>query len=72
MLDDDTNIPIRHYRCTICGREVPYAGPTPDVYPFCSPRCKWVDLGKWFREDYTVDRDLTPDDIPGDLRPPGG
>ncbi len=39
--------------------------------PFCSPRCKAVDLGKWLSEDYTIsepiglgdgeNKDNTPD-----------
>lgn len=24
------------------------------VYPFCSPRCKSVDLGRWLREEYRI------------------
>ena len=24
------------------------------TFPFCSPRCKLVDLGKWLSEDYRV------------------
>ncbi len=51
------------YRCTICERDVEYEGPLPSLYPFCSVRCKWVDLGKWLREDYTIDRDVTPEDV---------
>jgi endogenous inhibitor of DNA gyrase (YacG/DUF329 family) len=23
-------------------------------FPFCSPRCKLIDLGRWLREDYRV------------------
>ena len=56
------------YRCAICERVVDYAGPLPSVYPFCSARCKLVDLGRWLREDYTIDRDLTPDAV--DAAPP--
>jgi endogenous inhibitor of DNA gyrase (YacG/DUF329 family) len=65
----------RSYRCCICDRETEYWGPTPSVYPFCSPRCKLVDLGKWLREQYSVDGDLGPDDLtrgPTPGRPPRG
>jgi endogenous inhibitor of DNA gyrase (YacG/DUF329 family) len=24
------------------------------VYPFCSPRCQMVDLGRWLTEEYRV------------------
>lgn len=57
------------YKCVICQREVAYSGGLPEGYPFCSERCRMVDLGKWFREQYTIDRDLTIEDV-GDL-PPG-
>lgn len=53
----------RLYRCSICNRETEYWGPAPSVYPFCSPRCKLVDLGKWLREEYSVERDLRPEDV---------
>jgi endogenous inhibitor of DNA gyrase (YacG/DUF329 family) len=23
-------------------------------YPFCSPRCRMIDLGRWLGEDYRV------------------
>jgi endogenous inhibitor of DNA gyrase (YacG/DUF329 family) len=29
--------------------------------PFCSPRCKLVDLGKWLNEKYAVPTSETPD-----------
>jgi endogenous inhibitor of DNA gyrase (YacG/DUF329 family) len=44
-----------------------------DFGPFCSKRCKWVDLGKWFEEEMVISDDLRPDLFRGygDL-PPGG
>jgi uncharacterized protein len=42
---DSQNAP----RCPICGR------PRVQKYrPFCSARCRDVDLGRWFGEVYTV------------------
>lgn len=37
--------------CPICGREL---GPKrPDMRPpFCSPRCRLIDLGKWLDGSY--------------------
>lgn len=58
------------YQCSICKRPVSYDGPLPALYPFCSERCRLIDLGRWFRERYSIDRDLTPEDLPGDLPPP--
>ena len=31
-------------------------------YPFCSERCRWVDLGRWLDEEYRVSRPLGPDE----------
>jgi len=38
--------------CPICGKQVEYAGNP--FRPFCSERCKLVDLGKWIEEHYRV------------------
>jgi hypothetical protein len=41
--------------CPICRRTVPYSARNEVPYrPFCSRRCKLVDLGKWLNEEYTV------------------
>ncbi len=39
-------------RCPICFKSVPdrYA----PNWPFCSPRCQLVDLGRWTTEDYYI------------------
>ncbi len=29
-------------------------GPDAAAKPFCSDRCKWVDLGRWLRGDYVI------------------
>jgi endogenous inhibitor of DNA gyrase (YacG/DUF329 family) len=60
----------RAFHCAICGKRVGYEGPLPELYPFCSQRCKMVDLGRWFDEQYTIDRDLRPEDLPDDQLPP--
>ena len=51
------------YSCSICGKRVSCAGPLPALYTFCCERCKLVDLGRWFSEQYSIDRDLTPEDL---------
>jgi endogenous inhibitor of DNA gyrase (YacG/DUF329 family) len=42
-------------KCPICGRpmEGPDAGVWPQ-FPFCSPRCKSIDLGRWLGESYRI------------------
>ncbi len=31
--------------------------------PFCSHRCKLIDLGKWFAEEHTVSSPLRPEHL---------
>ena len=40
-------------RCPICEREFDPASPT-SARPFCSERCRLIDLGRWLGEDYAV------------------
>jgi hypothetical protein len=54
---------MNQYRCGICRKSVAYAERLPELYPFCSPRCKLIDLGRWFGERYAVQRELTPEEI---------
>jgi len=46
--------------CPRCGTQVEW-GPQNRYRPFCSARCRDVDLGHWFGERYTV-----PATEPGD------
>jgi endogenous inhibitor of DNA gyrase (YacG/DUF329 family) len=51
-------------RCPIC--HSPMAGDSaewPD-FPFCSPRCKLIDLGRWLGEEYRVSAAPDDDDVP--------
>lgn len=52
-----------NYTCTICKKAVAYSGRLPDLYPFCSPRCRSVDLGIWFRGGYGIERELSPEEL---------
>lgn len=38
-------------RCPICRREVSQDAP---LIPFCSERCKLLDLGNWASEKYVI------------------
>jgi uncharacterized protein len=41
-------------RCPICGECVTGNGPAQGPeFPFCSPRCRLIDLGRWLGEKYT-------------------
>lgn len=44
-------------RCRVCGEEA-----TEEFAPFCSARCRMVDLGKWFSGEYRVSREVDEGD----------
>lgn len=43
------------HRCPSCDGP---ADPAAETFPFCSPRCRMADLGKWFSGSYSIGRDL--------------
>jgi len=45
--------------CPICKKEVDLAG---EYYPFCSERCKLIDLGNWASEKYVISTPIQPQD----------
>ena len=45
--------------CPSCKKPLP-TGANSQSAPFCSMRCKAVDLGKWISEDYTISTPLFP------------
>jgi endogenous inhibitor of DNA gyrase (YacG/DUF329 family) len=47
-------------RCPTCKREVEW-NPQSAWRPFCSERCKMIDLGAWFAEERSIpDDSATP------------
>lgn len=49
-------------KCPICRKPTEFG--TPD-FPFCSERCRLIDLGKWSSEEYVISSPLKPEDLPG-------
>jgi hypothetical protein len=43
----------RTVRCPQCGTDVPWT-PESKWRPFCSERCKLIDLGAWATESYRI------------------
>lgn len=48
-------------RCPNCGRVARYDASNA-FRPFCSERCKLLDLGQWATEGYRIAGDETPGD----------
>ena len=49
--------------CPICGTALTVESAT--TRPFCSERCRTIDLGNWLGEAYRIPVDETPSDEPG-------
>ena len=53
----------RTVTCPCCGGDAVYA-PSNPYRPFCSERCKDIDLGAWASESFRVPDETPPDDQP--------
>lgn len=49
-------------KCPICKKETDLSSPW---MPFCSERCKMIDLGNWASEKYVISTPAKPES-PGD------
>ena len=61
------------HSCPICQKAILPRKENP-LFPFCSTRCRAVDLGKWLGEEYRVperqqeerEDEVKPQDVPSD------
>ena len=53
----------RIVRCPACGGDSIFAPANP-YRPFCSERCRSIDLGAWASESFRVPDETPPDDVP--------
>ncbi|HEX7359323.1 MAG TPA: DNA gyrase inhibitor YacG [Bryobacteraceae bacterium] len=56
-------------RCPICKKEVPFDSPN---MPFCSDRCRLIDLGNWAAEKYVISTPAKRNDFEGEESEPPG
>ncbi len=76
-MKDDHSEPPRRFVCPICKRSIslPAEGSSglPRFFPFCSERCKLIDLGAWFDAGYRLPAkpDEQSEESPGDDPPIG-
>lgn len=47
-------------RCPTCGR--PFDTEQTPAMPFCSQRCRLIDLGRWLKEEYGLPAVKEPDE----------
>ena len=52
-------------QCPTCRGPVP---PASETFPFCSARCRMIDLGRWLGEEYRIP--AVEDDDDGRSTPP--
>jgi len=53
--------PVPKVKCPTCKKEGAwFAGP---YGPFCSHRCKLIDLGKWFSQENAISEPLRPEHL---------
>jgi endogenous inhibitor of DNA gyrase (YacG/DUF329 family) len=52
--------------CPTCGKKVEWAEKN-KFRPFCSDRCKQIDLGAWAEEKYVIPSKNPVDDVPDDM-----
>jgi uncharacterized protein len=50
-------------KCPICQKTVQ---PTDPFMPFCSDRCRIIDLGNWASEKYAIPAPLDPQELEDD------
>jgi hypothetical protein len=55
----------RSVPCPRCGAQAPFSPDNP-WRPFCSERCKMIDLGAWASESYRVPDVAPPEPAPGE------
>ncbi len=56
----DTGETVSEHRCPICKASTAVTG---EFFPFCSKRCRMVDLGKWLGGDYRISRPAEQSDL---------
>lgn len=57
----------REFKCPRCGRKFSCTSLAEhEPFPFCSGRCREIDLGKWLTGQYAIPgRPVDPDPDPG-------
>ena len=52
--------------CPNCGKPVTWS-PEAKWRPFCSERCRLIDLGQWFSEEHAIPGEAAEDFVEGDV-----
>lgn len=60
MMKDDQHDKQTARPCPICRKAVQQAAET---FPFCSKRCRTIDLARWADEKYVISRPIEQSDL---------
>lgn len=60
MSDETKEQAAREHRCPVCTQPVKEGVET---FPFCSKRCRTIDLGKWLDGKYRISRPIEQRDL---------
>ncbi len=52
-------MPAARVKCPTCGRLIEWSEASP-YRPFCSERCRLIDLGAWLTEQRSIPDDTSP------------
>ena len=55
---------MKTVKCPTCRRSVEWSDASP-YRPFCSDRCRLVDLGAWFSEQRAIPEEAPPEEWDG-------
>lgn len=61
---------IRPQTCPICEKDLIAANALPSLFPFCSERCRQVDLLRWSTGRYAIVESFDPSRENPDASPP--
>jgi endogenous inhibitor of DNA gyrase (YacG/DUF329 family) len=59
---------VAELKCSICRK--PFESTESTALPFCSDRCRLIDLGRWLGEHYqvTVEREVPEDELESEFQ----
>jgi endogenous inhibitor of DNA gyrase (YacG/DUF329 family) len=59
---------IRPQTCPICGKDLPASAALESAwFPFCSKRCRQIDLLRWSEGKYAIVESLTPEHLDSEM-----
>ena len=54
---------VRPSVCPICRKQLPVLDADAPYRPFCSERCKTIDLGSWLTGSYRISRPVEEEEL---------